>query len=325
MGAVMSQDKSHQDGLGYAGIDSAGNLFAERWLTNSEAFKVRPSMAGEYADFLQVDYSSYGDVNLDDLTAITLHTRLATSGKGLHNCHPFIENDTSVIHNGVIHNHNKFRIEQSSCDSEAILTQYVDNSVGDDPELFDKMSTQLDGYYACGIFARTESGERILDVVKSASAVLIGAFIKELDTMVFTSLESHLMAGIKLCGFDVPTVFKVKNSSLVRINPLTGKVLGNHSFVEIERKATTYPVTTGYSRSYADRYDWDNDDWYKSYRTVEKTPSVQTEQKKVDSDSEAESKLNDPFFFDDSGKDVGYHSISKKKAKRLAKLKMVKG
>jgi len=81
MAKVMSEDKSHQDGLGYAAIDSH-----------------------------QFNYNKFGDVRLDDMSAITLHTRLATSGKGLLNCHPFIENDTSVIHNGMISKAFDFRI-----------------------------------------------------------------------------------------------------------------------------------------------------------------------------------------------------------------------
>lgn len=238
MAVVMSKDKSHQDGLGYAAIDSEGNLFAERWLVNSHAFNNRAGRNGDvndYAGFIKTEYNKFGDVKLNDVSAITLHTRLATSGKGLLNCHPFIEGDTSVIHNGVISNAFDFRIEQSTCDSESILTQYIDNNVGKDFELFNKVSTQLEGYYACGIFSRDQDGKRILDIVKSSSAQLVGAYIDELQCVVFTSLESQLREGLKMSGLTTKAVYNINPSSLVRVDPLKNIVLGVTSFTEFER------------------------------------------------------------------------------------------
>lgn len=291
MGQVMSKEVSHQDGLGYAGIDSAGNLFAERWLRNSQAFTNRTSMNDNvmsYSGFIKVDYNSYGNVNLDDITAVTLHTRLATSAKGLLNCHPFIENDTSVIHNGVINNAFDFRIDQSTCDSESILTQYVDNNVGTDHELFNKVSTQLDGYYACGIFSRDITGRRILDIVKSSSAQLVGAYVNELKVMVFTSLESQLREGLRMCNFTTSAVYSINPSSLVRLDPIANKVIGVTSFSEYERsylKLTNNDmkdVTKKRRRSgYGWKDDWDYDAW--NY-----------EQNKTYTDKE-----NDPFYYYD--------------------------
>lgn len=284
MGKVMSKDASHQDGLGYAGIDSAGNLFAERWLNNSHAFVNRNGMnenIADYSGFVRVDYNSYGNVNLDDISAITLHTRLATSAKGLLNCHPFIENDTSVIHNGVISNAFDFRIDQSTCDSESILTQYLDNNVGSDHELFTKVSTQLDGYYACGIFSRDNNGNRILDIVKSSTAQLVGAYVEELKSMVFTSLESQLRDGLRMCGFTTNAVYSINPSSLVRLDPINNKVIGVTSFSEYERsylKLTQHDLKKNAGIPF-NRYDWYNDDDYY-----------------VESFGDKES---DPFYYDD--------------------------
>jgi hypothetical protein len=290
MAKVMSEDKSHQDGLGYAAIDSQGNLFAERWLNNSQAFTNRAGRnanLNDYSGFIQFNYNKFGDVRLDDLGAITLHTRLATSGKGLLNCHPFIENDTSVIHNGVISNAFDHRIDQSTCDSEAILTQYADNGVGHDYELFNKVSTQLDGYYACGIFSRDSNGGRILDIVKSSSAQLVATYVDELQCVVFTSLEYQLKKGLDACGFKHNPVYTVNPSSMVRIDPLKNRVIGVTSFEEYERnyiklvdqqekkeEATpakksgknhstyrkgSYAKKSAYSYPSNYKYDWEND------------------------------------------------------------------
>lgn len=285
MALVMSEDKSHQDGLGYAAIDSQGNLFAERWLVNSQAFSNRAGRnanLNDYSGFIQFNYNKFGDVRLDDMSAITLHTRLATSGKGLLNCHPFIENDTSVIHNGVISNAYDFRIDQSTCDSESILTQYVDNGVGQDYELFNKVSTQLDGYYACGIFSRDSEGKRILDIVKSSSAQLVATYVDELQCVVFTSLEYQLKKGLTACGFKHNPVYSVNPSSMVRIDPLKNQVIGVTSFSEFERnylklveaeekkeeqtktKSLSFKKGANNKRSYSKynstyQYNWEND------------------------------------------------------------------
>lgn len=284
MALVMSEDKSHQDGLGYAAIDSQGNLFAERWLVNSQAFSNRAGSTAnlsEYSGFIQFNYNKYGDVKLDDMSAITLHTRLATSGKGLLNCHPFIENDTSVIHNGVINNAFDFRIDQSTCDSESILTQYVDHGVGNDYELFNKVSSQLEGYYACGIFSRDSEGKRILDIVKSSSAQLVATYVDELQCVVFTSVEYQLKKGLTACGFKHNPVYSVNPSSMVRIDPLKNKVIGVTSFSEFERsylkfaeqsdKKKETKESKGKNKKYKSAYSRQNDylgyDWDNDYYT----------------------------------------------------------
>lgn len=286
MAKVMSEDKTHQDGLGYAAIDSQGNLFAERWLVNSQAFTNRAGRSAnlsDYSGFIQFNYNKYGDVKLEDMSAITLHTRLATSGKGLLNCHPFIENDTSVIHNGVINNAFDFRIDQSTCDSESILTQYVDHGVGQDYELFNKVSSQLEGYYACGIFSRDSEGKRILDIVKSSSAQLVASYVDELQCVVFTSLEYQLKKGLDACGFKHNAVYSVNPSSMVRIDPLKNQVIGVTSFSEFERSYLKLAEIEDKKeekketkkdkhkrKAYGRRgtyygYDWDND-YYRSTR-----------------------------------------------------------
>lgn len=240
MGKVMSEDKSHQDGLGYAAVDSNGNLFGERWLNNHDAFKKRHSgsaidneLENKYLGFLvgkEQTYNSFGEVNLSDIRSVTLHTRLATSAKGLINTHPFVDKDTSVIHNGIISNHSMFKKTLSTCDSEAILTQYIHNAVSMDIMNTQFMVDELQGYFACGVYSRDENGDRILDIFKSETADLIAAFIKEIDTIVFASRLDQLEKACKTLNFKIVSTFDVVPSSIVRINPLNGDVLGIEFF-----------------------------------------------------------------------------------------------
>jgi len=249
MSDIMTRDKSHRDGTGYAAIDSEGRLFGERWLKFDDAFKSRQEHSdkdgqtiGKYQGFLKKEkvYNSFGEVNLDDIRSITLHTRLATSSKGIVNCHPFVENDTSVIHNGIIYNSALMRQGYSTCDSEAVLTSYNDNNVGSDFELFTKVGASLTGYYALGIYSRDFKGRRTLDIVRSMSADLIAAQIEGVG-LVFTSLQSQLASACLELKITIESIYEVERGAIVRIDPLTGEVSGTQDFLEsVEKKDTTW-------------------------------------------------------------------------------------
>lgn len=257
MAEVLSKEYNHRDGLGYAAVDKDGNLFGERWLVNADAFKVRnplterdKTLVNKFLNFLdkKETYNSFGNVNLENITSITLHTRLATSGKEFSNTHPFVEGDTSVIHNGMINNHASFRKSSSTCDSEAILTQYIDLGVAQDITKAVDLSKALSGYYACALYSRDKDGKRILDVMKSSTAALIGGYIKELDSVVFTSLLSHLEEGCKMAGLTLETNYEVTALSMLRLDPITGEALGT-------QKLETYSYTSSWNnREYEDWY-----------------------------------------------------------------------
>ena len=118
--AFQMSSGSDRDGLGYSALNEAGDLFGERWLNNDDAF-VRRAIKSDKCKEIEQELAgllsenqvgeTYGEFGigvggLDSISAITLHTRLATSGKGFANCHPFVSEDglTSLIHNGVITN-----------------------------------------------------------------------------------------------------------------------------------------------------------------------------------------------------------------------------
>lgn len=288
MALVMSEDKSHQDGLGYAAVDEHGKLFGERWLINSEAFTIRELFTDKdktniekYKGTLykQEKYNVFGELNLDKVAAITLHTRLATSGKEFSNTHPFVENDTSVIHNGVIQNFQDktFRKGLSTCDSEVILTKYNDVKLNENINHVNKLTKKLKGYYACGIFNRDENGQRRLDILKSSSANLVAGYVKELDSIVFTSLLYQLRKGCELAGLTLESSYDVEPNTLTRLNPFTSEVIESKEFEEIDTysyynvkndltstyKAKNRACKTG--RSYGNEYLSDDYNEYRKY------------------------------------------------------------
>lgn len=267
MADVMS--KYNSDGLGYAAVDSSGNLFGERWFVNSMAFsKPAPPMTKEEFDLRQSNaraltdkfdkflkptryfapeykltenYNTFGDEpSISKAAAITMHTRMATCEKNLTNVHPFVDQDTSVIHNGVISNSKDFDLKLSTCDSESILISYLEHNVNIDPSgsLHAKngvqpMSERLEGYYASAVFARDAQGNRILDVFKMNNNNLSIAYVFELETYVLATSDSDIRDVCKVLGFTHDGTIDLNDGYLTRINPFTGEVIQQVHFTKV--------------------------------------------------------------------------------------------
>lgn len=273
MAGVMS--KANSDGLGYAAVDYEGNLFGERWFVNAMAFNKPPSpitkeqfearrtaaraitdkfdkmaknrfWAEDYKDPVSL-YNEFGDnADINRAAAITLHTRMATCEKALKNVHPFVDQDTSVIHNGVISNKEKFDLKLSTCDSESILISYLKNHVNVDPDghIYEgggvqAMADALEGYYATGVFSRDAEGNRILDVFKMNNNNLSMAFIYELNTYVIATSDHDIREACKALGFTHDGTIDLHDGYLTRINPFTGEVLKQVGFTKKEPARTT--------------------------------------------------------------------------------------
>jgi len=236
---------ANKDGLGYTAVDKVGNMFGERWHLNASAFTPVPvlpdtsdidELIATFGDAVKYDpprvsssyseYNNFGDVDLSKMTAITLHTRMATSGRVFSNTHPFVDvdKDTSLIHNGIIRNDSDFKLKLSTCDSEAILIAYLQQEVNIDPLNVQGMADILTGYYACGVFSRDALGNRIMDIFKANGARLSGVWIKELNTFAYSTSEYDIKEAAKEVGLTTGPTFEFKDEWLVRIDYLSGKV-----------------------------------------------------------------------------------------------------
>lgn len=253
MGVEMTRGNEH--GLGYAAFGNNGDMFSERWLRNSDAFERRFSygpvtteVIKSYQGLLSTDelYNSSGVIDLQNLSSIILHTRFATSGREFCNTHPFIKSNTALIHNGMIHNHQRFDKTISSCDSESILTQYLKHNVQDDPKNIKKALNDLTGYYACGVLAHMDDVP-VVDVFKNETANLSAAYIMEFGTTIFTTDVKDLVKVAADVGLTVINVFEVKSNLMVRHHAITGNVIGVYE--------TEAPVSYN-KQSYTPPYDY---------------------------------------------------------------------
>lgn len=238
---MSAPNSTEKDGFGYAAIDAQGNLFGERWIDNADAFKHQNPYGSEidhtYLKRYKIlskekTYGNFGVFN-DNIRSITMHSRLSTNTVNYKNTHPFVENFTSVVHNGVIYNDDKLTKKTSTCDSEVILHEYIKYNIANHPNKFKKVANRLQGYYALGIFSKTNEGRIILDVIKDGSAKLEAFVIKELNCLVFATPKwssSPVEDACKILGFTILSKYEVKANRLQRLDALTGETIGYESF-----------------------------------------------------------------------------------------------
>lgn len=243
MAVPMSRYNSH--GIGYTAVGEDGELFSQRWLNNDQFFDRSNVMITEIAEALKPyesrlpkgalenNYSELGNVDLARAKTVTMHTRFATCGREFANTHPFIDQDTSLIHNGSITNafSTTYRVgldlnKISTCDSEAALQAYLLSKVDSDPTKAKEWLDLLSGSWAFGILARNEQGNRILDVVKGSSNL----YYMEIEGIgkVFTTDDDDAKAVVKDMGLNfTKEAFRLVNDEMYRFDTTTGKMLAS--------------------------------------------------------------------------------------------------
>ncbi|MUI54822.1 glutamine--fructose-6-phosphate transaminase (isomerizing) [Aliivibrio fischeri] len=116
------------------------------------------------------------------------HTRWATHGEPSEvNAHPHVSGDITLVHNGIIENHESLRtllqergyIFESQTDTEVIahLVEWELRSSGSLLEAVQKTATQLEGAYGTVVMDRREP-ERLV-VARSGSPIVIGCGVGE--------------------------------------------------------------------------------------------------------------------------------------------------
>lgn len=251
---------ANKDGLGYAAVDKDGKLFGERWWFNWMAWENRHVMTKpkvrdhekyvplkeELKAFVELEdepnytpfekYGKFGNVT-DEMTAITLHTRFATSEKIFKNTHPFLDEEKSIsmVHNGVIRNHMKCDEIRSTCDSERILNKYIEHEIDKNPADVQNMIDELKGSFAVGAFALDRDNKRVLDIWRTTSS-LSAAFIKELNCLVFsTSLEDIKEVVHDMDLTIISRAGSIKEDTFQRFNAVTGKAIQTIKYTDTTR------------------------------------------------------------------------------------------
>lgn len=272
--------RTDSDGTGYAAITKSGQIYGEKWLNHTDAFKISsnppPDPIAKYMSHFFEDaakfknepnsekiYDSFGELNqetINDTVAVILHARKATIGsKNILNVHPFVEMDggfdvpvTAMIHNGSINNHDKLTKKYSTCDSETIIHEYLKNQMYYNPWAITDLAKTLIGQYTVGVLSSIpyEDGNNqpILDIFKS-NKDLYAAYVNELETIVFCTTEYTLTESVKDAGLTLSNLVEVKDGFLLRIDAITGERLEDTIKFDLSKERESYSYYQGGSAS----------------------------------------------------------------------------
>ena len=237
MAPIMSQIDN--DGFGYAAITKNGNVFGEKWLDVKKAFHKPPQpkkqvvdahnkLVSSFGNFLEIDelpsdviHGYFGEIDWNNAVSCMLHSRMATCGKTFDNVHPFFRENKALIHNGIIRNDNKFTKYVSTCDSEVLLSQYIDNKCDVSPENVEKAFNEIQGYYGTMILGKTLDNIPYLDIIKH-HANLCMCFVPTLDTFVICTKSEMLKDAFKLLKWSHSPIYEMKDDIYLRLNAIDG-------------------------------------------------------------------------------------------------------
>jgi len=222
-------------GIGYTAVKSNGDFFTERWHKNDMFFDRESVMTDDVIKQLEpfkkrlpkldVNYSIFGDTNMNDIKSVTMHTRYATCGREFENTHPFVVGDSSLVHNGVISNSRSLDLNKiSSCDSEAALQSYIKHGVNNDIKLTQDWLDTLQGYWAFGIFSRDAQGNRILDITRNDASLYVSN-IENFGVVIATTPEiiKHSARNLNLTLSKEPEL--IQSNMLWRFDATTGNII----------------------------------------------------------------------------------------------------
>lgn len=188
---IVTETDNH--GLGIMRLGERG-VHIQRWLEPPKIVRRKESKALEkYYEALRHQKNEAGNKS-EHLHAIAIHGRFATCARTLANVHPFYKDGTALMHNGIISNHEKFEKTLSTCDSEALLSQYIKHNVKKNPLNLTSMLDGVGGYYAAIVF--NDNGN--IDIFRDEAATLFMAHVKGVGVVIATT-EEIIVKTAKRC------------------------------------------------------------------------------------------------------------------------------
>lgn len=182
--AIPEITRTDNHGLGIMRLGENG-VHIQRWLEPPTVVRRKKSVKLEAYKLALKHQQNEAGTPSRRLDAIAVHGRFATCAKSLQNTHPFYKQGAALMHNGIISNAADFKRELSTCDSEALLSQYVDRGVRDNAEKLDEAMAGVGGYYASVVF--NDNG--IIDIWRDDTATLHLAHVRNVGIVIATTAE----------------------------------------------------------------------------------------------------------------------------------------
>jgi predicted glutamine amidotransferase len=241
--AVKPLTDIDKDGLGVILLGDNG-LGVERWLKPTDfpnAQKTLSPILAKYSALLPIRYNSYGAITQQNIYAIGIHSRFTTGPKTLENVHPFVKDNIALIHNGVISNHDRWQKELSTCDSEALLTLYLENKVSNSLKNIQKIEDEAVGWYAFMVF---NANKQIVDIMKDGTTPLFFANVPTVGTIFCTS-DDIIKSCVGQMKLKQPEIYPFPASTAIRWAKGKDKI----ETLTIDPVTYTAPLTVTHSES----------------------------------------------------------------------------
>lgn len=255
--AIPEVTRTDNHGLGIMRLGENG-VHIQRWLEPPTVVRRKKSAKLEAYKMALKHQENEAGIPSRRLDAIAVHGRFATCAKSLQNTHPFYKKGAALMHNGIISNAADFTREISTCDSEALLSQYVERGVRDDVNKLEESLNGVGGYYAAIVF--NDNG--VIDIWRDDTAALFLAHVRGVGVVLATTAEIITRTAKKckayITGMDeiLPfTRLRWKNG----VFPHIGDFNVVKPFTEIEMFDKTQPdIITQHQNSVTDR----NEPWW---------------------------------------------------------------
>ncbi len=181
--AVKFVTEHDDDGLGIMRLGENG-VHIQRWVEVPLIPTMRSTL-DRFQNVLELNRNTEGRRSPRELYGIGIHGRWATCEVNIKNTHPFYREGTALMHNGVIQNHREFDKPLSTCDSEALLTRYIDAKAIEHPKKISEAMKPIAGYFAAIVF--NDNGT--IDIWRDDKATLFMAHVKGVGVVIATTAE----------------------------------------------------------------------------------------------------------------------------------------
>ncbi len=208
--AIPAVTKTDNHGMGIMRLGENG-VHSQRWLVPPKVIRKKESKKMlKYQKALMHEHNETGKPS-KSLYAIAVHGRYATCEKTIENTHPFVKDGTSLMHNGVISNASAFERTLSTCDSEALLTQYLATNVKENAVNLTKSLEGVSGYYATIVF--NDNGT--IDIWRDDTATLFLAHVRDVGVVIATTAEIITYAA-KVCKATLTGIDEIVPYTAIR-------------------------------------------------------------------------------------------------------------
>lgn len=236
--AVRFVTEHDDDGLGIMRLGENG-IHIQRWVEVPLIPTMRSTL-DRYKNVLELNRNVEGRRSVRDLYGIAIHGRYATCDINIKNTHPFYRDGIALMHNGVIANHYEFDKPLSTCDSEALLTRYLEAGVQRHPKFLTEAMRPISGYFAAIVF--NDNGT--IDVWRDDRATLYMAHVKNVGVVIATTAEIILNTARSIRDTKITAINEIKPFTIIRWkkghHPIVKRFFHEAPVIPIARNGSCY-------------------------------------------------------------------------------------